>query len=333
MGDILEFVEFFQDHSLWAGFLDRVVASSALDILEHGSESVARGPTHFPNTMKGVKQFLESGFFWAYESREDGWAIRKDDAWIGRARTSGGTINHLLLFTPGMPEWDRHASYGVPKDKIARALSETETRMKGLGPARKVSALRDVASINQPEVTALLVRHLSESDPGVRRAVVQELGSSGDPRAIEPLVPLLAKSRQDPSFYLELVRALTRLGDDRAVEPFLRQLDQGDADLTRILVAGMPELLLQIRTKDLLERGTARLVALHEAAEGIIKGDLVIDPAVKGVKSTEAQSMLDLVRSAIRQLTGREFTGAPACRAWWNDRETREKFLKERTGK
>jgi len=74
----------------------------------------------------------------------------------------------------------------------------------------------------------------------------------------------------------------------------------------------MPELLLQVRTKDLLERGAARLVALYEASEGLIKGDLIMDPAVKGVKPTEAQSMLDLVRSSIRQLTGREFTANDA---------------------
>lgn len=333
IGDTLEFVEFFQDHQLLSGFLDRLVASSALDLLERGSDSVARGPAVFPNSIKGVKQFLESGFFWSFESREDGWGIRKDEGWIGRARTAGGTVNHLLLFTPGAPEWDRRAAYAVPKDKVAKALAETEARMKGLSPARRASALREVASISSPDVTALLARHISEPDPAVRRAVVQELGASGDPRAADALLPLLPKSRQDPPLFAELVRALARLGDDRAVESFLRQLDGGDADLTRVLVAAMPELLLQLRTRDVLERATARLVALYESSEGVIKGDLIIDPAVKGVKATEAQSMLDLVRATIRQLTGREFSGAPSCRAWWNDRETREKYLKERTGK
>jgi hypothetical protein len=64
-----------------------------------------------------------------------------------------------------------------------------------------------------------------------------------------------------------------------------------------------------------------------------MKGDVILDPVVKGMKAGEAQSVLDLVRASLRQLTGREFAGGPACRAWWNDRETREKFLRERTGK
>lgn len=336
IGDTLEFVEVFQDHTLLAGFVDRLVASAALDLLEHGAEAVVRGPGLFPNSIKGVKQFLESGFFWSYESREDGYGIRKDEGWIGRARLTGGAgsaVGHLLLFTPGAPEWDRRAAYSIPRDKIAKALAETETRLKGLTPARRASALRDVASINSPDVTALLARHLTETDPAVRRAVVQELGLSGEPRAADALLPLLPKSRQDPAFYAELVRALSRLGDERAVEPFLRQLDQGDPDLARVIIAGLPEILLQLRTRDTLERAMARLVVIYEASEGMMKGDVILDPVMKNVKAADAQAMLDLVRASVRQLSGKEFSGAPACRAWWNDRETRDKFLKERTGK
>jgi hypothetical protein len=332
-GDTLECVELFQDHTLFAGFLDRMVAAAGLDLLERGSEAVIRGPGLFPNSVKGVKHFLESAFFWTYESRDEGYGIRKDEGWIGRAHVSGGTVNHVLLFTPGAPEWDRRAAYPVPRDKISKALSETEARLKGLGPARKAAAFRDVASINSPDVTALLARHLGETDPTVRRAVIQELGATGDPRAAEPLLLLLPKSRQDVPLFAELVRALARLGDEHAVEPFLRQLDQGDPELARVIIGGMPELLLQLRTRDVLERATARLVQLYEASEGMVKGDVVFDPVMKNVKAADAPLMLDLIRASIRQLIGREFSSAPACRAWWNDRETRDKFLKERTGK
>jgi hypothetical protein len=334
VGDTLEFVELFQDHSVFAGFLDRLIAASALDLLERGGDAVARGPAIYPNSVKGVKQFLESAFFWSYEPREDGFGIRKDDAWIGRARVASGTVSHVLLFTPGVPEWDRRALSSVPRAKMARAIEESEARLKGLGPAKKSAALRDVASIASPEVTALLARHLSETDPEVRRTVVQELGASGDPHAAEALLPLLPKSRTDARMFAELARALSRLGDERAVDPFLRQLDQGDADLGRVLIAAMPELLLQVRSRDILERATGRLVTLYEASEGALKGDVgILDPVVKGMKAAEAQAMLDLVRASLRQLVGREFASAPACRAWWNDRETRDKFLRERTGK
>lgn len=332
-GDTLDFVELFQDHGLFAGFLDRVVSAAALDLFERGSEAVARGPGVFPNSVKGVKQFLESAFFWTYEPRDDGFGIKKDEGWIGRARLSGGTVNHLLLFTPGAPEWDRRSPYAIPRDKMARALAETDLRMKGLGPAKKAAALRDLASVNAPEVTALLVRHLNETDMAVRRTVIQELGATGDARAAEALLPLLPRSRQDVPLYAELVRALSRLGDDRAVEPFLRQLDQGDPELGRVILGGMPELLLQVRNRDLLERAAGRLVSLYEAAEGNMKGDVILDPVVKGMKPADAQAMLELVRTLLRQLIGREFTSASSCRAWWNDRETRDQFLRQRTGK
>ncbi|HLF93456.1 MAG TPA: DUF6569 family protein, partial [Planctomycetota bacterium] len=176
-GDTLEFAELFQDHATFAGFLDRLVAASALDLLERGQEAVSRGPAVFPNSVKGVKQFLESAFFWSYETRDEGYSIRKDEGWIGRARLSGGTVNHVLLFTPGTPDWDRRAAYAIPRDKMAKALAETDARMKGLGPAKKAAALRDLASVNAPEVTAFLVRHLSDADLVVRRTVIQELGS------------------------------------------------------------------------------------------------------------------------------------------------------------
>jgi hypothetical protein len=332
IGEALDFVEVFQDHALLTAYFDRLLAGAALDVLERPADAASKGAA-FPNSVKGVKQFLESAFFWAYEAREDGYGVRKDEAWIGRARLQGGQLAHAVLFSPGAPEWDRRTPYTVPKDKMAKTLAEFETRMKPLGPSRKVAVLRDLASIASAEVTGALLRHLNETDATVRRAVIQELGASGDFRATEPLVQILTRSRGEPALFAETARALCRLGDERAVDPMLRQIDAGDIDPAKVLIQAFPELLLQVRSRDLLERAAGRLVVLYEATEGVLKGDVILDPVAKNIRPTEAKEMVDAVRTSLLQLVGLEFGSAAGCRKWWNGREERERFLKERTGK
>lgn len=333
VGNALEFVELFQDHALFAAYFDRILMGAALDALERTADAPPRGAPTVPNSVRGVKQFLESAFFWTYEAREDGYGIRKDDTGLGRARVTGGFMAHAQLFTPRAPEWDRRTVAPVPKDKMTRVIADYEGRMKTLGPARKAAVLHDLASIGSPEVTVVLVRHLNETDTMIRRAAVQELGASGDLRATEPLVQVLTRSRAELPLYAEAVRALARLGDERAVEPILQQLDGADSEGARVLIQGLPELLLQVRNRELLARATARLVVLFEAAEGVSKGELGLDPVTKNMRPAEAEALAAAARTALTQLVGIEFQSSAGCRKWWNDRETRERFLKERTGK
>jgi hypothetical protein len=52
----------------------------------------------------------------------------------------------------------------------------------------------------------------------------------------------------------------------------------------------------------------------------------------KNLKPAEALTLADAARRALRQLTALDFLEAARYRAWWNERDNREKFLKERTG-
>jgi hypothetical protein len=335
LGDGLEFVEIFQDPTLLAAYMDRLIASAALEFLERPAEGPARLAAAFPNSTKGVRLFLENAFFWSYETRDDGYGVRKEDVWIGRARLTSGVLTHALLMVPGPSEGDRRQAFAVPPEKAAKAIAELESKFKSLGSSRKIAALRDLALINAADVTKALVIHLNETDSAVRRAIIQELGASGDARATEPLLQVMSRSRSDSAVFAESVRALTRLGDPRAVDPMLRQLDGGDLDLARVIVLGMPELLLQVRNRDLLERATGRLVGLYEATEGLSRGDVILDPVAKNARPAEAVALAEITRAALRQLAGQnqDFGTAVSARRWWNDRETKEKFLKERTGK
>jgi hypothetical protein len=312
LGEAVEFVELFPDHATFASTFDRLVAGAALETLERIDPPLRAVPA-FVNSTKGVKQFLESLFFCDYEAREDGYGVRRDDSSVGRARLSGGVVQHALFFASGAPEWERRAAYAVPKDKMKRAIDDVEARMKTLGPLRKIASIRELASINAPEIVPVLLSHLSETDPTLRRAVIQELGASGDKRVTDPLLQLLTRSRQDAPVFAEVVRALARLGDERAVDPLLRHMEAGEAELVRLVALGLPELLLRIRTRDLLERSMGRLIALFEGAE--------------------AQVVVEAVRTALRLVVGVEFSSAAGSRKWWNDRDSRERFLRERTGK
>ncbi|HZE98673.1 MAG TPA: HEAT repeat domain-containing protein, partial [Planctomycetota bacterium] len=332
--DSLEFVEIFPDHALFSAYFERLLAGAALDLLEKG-DGPSRAASPFPNTMKGVKQLLESAFLCTYDTREDGFAVRRDEAVVGRVRLDNGTLQHAVLFASGAPEAERKASYTVPKDKIKKALDEYEARLKTLGPARKSAVIHEMGSINAPDITLALARHLTEQDTTVRRAAIQELGQTGDPQATDNLLTLLQTIQgKDPSVYAETVRALARLGHDRSVDALLRQLDSGDADLARVTVQALNDLLLQVKTRQVLERATGRLIGLFESSEGVSKGDTtVLDPVVKSMRPTDAQSVMESIRTLLKQLVGIEFSSSTGARKFWMDRDARERFLQGRTSK
>ena len=331
--DALEFVELFPDHALFSAYFERLVAGAALDLLERG-DAATRSPAAYPNSMKGVKQLLESAFVSTYDAREDGFGVRRDEAPVGRVRLSDGVLQHAVLFASGAPDWERKTAYTVPTDKVKKATDEYEARLKTLGPARKSGVIHDMGSINAPDITVALMRHLAEPDTAVRRAAIQELGYTGDPKATDTLLILLPRSVTEPPIFTETVRALVRLGHERSVDALLKQLDAGDAELTKVTVQGLNDLLLQVKTRDVLERATARLVALFESSEGVSKGDTtVLDPIVKGMRPAEAQGVLESVRTLLKNLVGIEFSSSTGARKFWNDREARERFLQGRLSK
>jgi hypothetical protein len=332
--EALEFVEIFPDHALFSAYFERLVGGAALDHLERG-DGPARAVSAFPNSMKGVKQLLEGAFTCTYDAREDGFAVRREEAAVGRVRIVQGTLQHAVLFAAGAPDVERKTAYTVPRDKMVKAVAEYESRIKTLGPARKAAVLHELGSINAPDVTIALARHLNEPDTAVRRAAIQELGLTADPKATETLLQLLqTRNASEPAVFAECVRALAKLGHERSVDPLLRQLDSGDADMARVIVQGLNDLLLQVKTRDTLERATARLIALFEASEGVSKGDTtILDPVVKSMRPADAQVVLESVRTLLKQLVGIEFSTATGARKFWSDRDARERFLQGRTSK
>lgn len=334
LGDTVEQVEVFRNNGLLASYYDRIVAAAVLDLLERSNDPASRAPAPYPNTVKGVKHFLESAFSMQYDLREGGLAVRKDDVRVGRASVSGGGIQHAFFFASGAPEWDRRASLPVKGEKLAKVLAEYEDRMKATPDAnRKVEVVRELASLKVPEALTVLVNHMSEPALAVRRAVIEQMGDLGDRRAYEPLSQLLPRSRKDAPVFSATAQALSRLGDERAVDLLFRQGDGGDPELGRVVVLALPELLLQVRTRDVLEKSVGRLVSIHESADTGAKGEALSDPMTKGLRPAEASIVSEAARTALRQVTGQDLASPLEYRKWWNDREKRDRFLKERTGK
>jgi hypothetical protein len=328
-GDAIDSVELFPDHVLFSAYYERLIAGAALDLLEKADGSRSASP--FPNTMKGVKQFLESAFTSQYDARDDGFAVRRDEMSVGRVRTSGGSLQHAVLFAAGAPEWERKGAYTVPKEKVKKALDEIEAKLKNVGPARRILLIHELGSIASPDVVDILKKHLVETDTAVRRAAVQELGASGDVRASDLLLAFLRSTQETPVF-TETVRALTRLGHERSVEPLIKQLDAGDAELAQVILQSISDLLLSVKNRDVLERATARLVALFEASESVSRGDLTInDLVVKNMRPADAGAVMEAVRNTLKRLVGIEFQTAGGARKFWSDRDARERYLQGRT--
>jgi hypothetical protein len=217
---------------------------------------------------------------------------------------------------------------------MKKALDEYEVRLKAVGPARKAATIREMASIGSPEAVPVLIRHLTESDATVRRAVIQELGGSADPRATEALVAQLPRNLQDSPVFAEMVRALAKLGHERAVDPLLKLLDTGEAELALVILQGLSDVLLQVKNRDVLERATARIILLFEASEAVSKGDLTInDIVVKNMRPADAAAVMESVRTSLKRLVGIEFTSSTSARKFWNDRDARERYLQIRTSK
>jgi hypothetical protein len=328
IGDGLDHVEIFQNPALFRAYFDRLLKAAALDVLERpadGGRSAA-----FPNTVKGVKQFLESAFFSAYDVREDGFVVRKDTAWRGRACVTAAGLHHAVLFAAPAPAWDRRAAVEIPKEKMKAALAEYEKRFKDGGPLARAAILQEMGSLGARDAVPLLLSHVADADPAVRRAAVRELGGSGDPRAtMELKEKVLVPSRKEPMLFEEVVKALARLGHEPSVDPLLKQLDGSDPDLSRTTLRALPELLREVRNRDLLDKAVSRLIRAYEAADSAAqKGDRgQDDPMTRGVKQDDARLLADAVRLALVQITGLDHDRPAPYSAWWSDGRNKKSFL------
>jgi serine/threonine-protein kinase len=73
-----------------------------------------------------------------------------------------------------------------------------------------------------------LIKALRDEDWWVRERAIDALGKNRDPRAVEPLLALLARHERTAPL---CAKALAAIGDARAIEPIVRLLETGPAEL------------------------------------------------------------------------------------------------------
>ena len=100
---------------------------------------------------------------------------------------------------------------------------------------------------------------------------IEVLGSSGDPRAVDPLVALLAQ----PLFAIEATHALGHTGDDRATPALILLLGRDDLGLVRAAAAALAEihrhLYERLGSTELVERRLAHARRRRSPARAIAR--------------------------------------------------------------
>jgi HEAT repeat protein len=89
----------------------------------------------------------------------------------------------------------------------------------------KTEVLKSVLISYGPEAVPALVASLRE--PGENRLVLSVLGELKDPRAVEPLLAMLADPDREPHIDADIIWVLGRIGDGRALAPLAEMLKHG----------------------------------------------------------------------------------------------------------
>ena len=88
----------------------------------------------------------------------------------------------------------------------------------------RVAAARELGSSGDQRAVKPLIAALGDQDWSVREAAARALGELGDARAVQPLIPALGDRDEDWRVREAAARALGELGDARAVQPLIKAL-------------------------------------------------------------------------------------------------------------
>ncbi|MHC4608372.1 MAG: HEAT repeat domain-containing protein, partial [Planctomycetota bacterium] len=333
VNDGAEYAVVFEDHSLFLRYFDPLVASAAVEVLQRGP---GKGRTGMPNTLVGVNRLVQQAFQGTYDAGRGATRIRLSDRTIGTSFVWNGVPVRTVLYGAPLPETGK-VQYAIPKEKAVRVVETYRKRFDGAPPSTRARLARDLGCVDSPRAAYLLKEWLADKDLAVRRAVLEALARCGDPkddRLAEGLVAMLKENRKNPALFRSIAETLAKLGNPAAVDDFLGYLDSSDPMHVDAMVATLPELLLQVRDRRILEKAIRRLITLYEAAETSIRQNE--QPTGQPPRKPDARNYKALVgplEKVLQLVTGKAFATAAGFRAWWNDRTERETFLRERTGR
>ncbi len=308
IGDRLEYAEVFPDHATFCAAYERILRAAALEATMRMALPPQKSAGGLPGSVAGVKRLIESAFEASNDTEGDAVVLRRDSEAIGSALVARGVAAHVVLFAGGGMEPPR-ATVKLLTAKRDAFLSDYDQKVKAGSLAVRSAVFDELATLPVPEATKWLGAHLTDADVGTRRAVILALGRRNDPIAVDWLLNILNDAGRNPALFPPTVQSLAKLGHVKAVDPFLRLLEGRELEPALIVAAALPELLLQLRDRDVLSAAVGRIMSAYEQ-EGA--------PA-------EYQAAL---RGTLQITTGKSFTNPVDARRWWN--EHGRKFVDER---
>ena len=177
---------------------------------------------------------------------------------------------------------NRMGTHGIAQSLLVELLADYRSHVRQRvvaamgGVGETVEALVELV---EQENTQADTKALLELDK-TRRNAIAALGQLGSPRAVEPLVGLLAQ--QDSSYRGNAAEALGRLGDPSAVEPLVTALV--DDDLTHLDATAFTEALIGLGEPGVVEPLVLELLNFHhgsgrDAPEALRS---LVDPKILG---------------------------------------------------
>ncbi|MBW3623712.1 MAG: HEAT repeat domain-containing protein [Armatimonadetes bacterium] len=149
------------------------------------------------------------------------------------------------------PAGDALTKIGRPALEPVRPLIHTEGDKKRIRELRlKMASM--LGSFDDQTVTPDLLRHIDDTDPGMRRQVIRTLAGLQDQQATMDLIRVM---KEDPQVRLDAITALGETRDPRAVDPLVDQFDNYNYDvpanaitaLSKIGPPALPRLLKEAK--------------------------------------------------------------------------------------
>jgi HEAT repeat protein len=172
--------------------------------------------------------------------------------------------------------------------------------------SKEIDSLRYLAyclgTSEDPRAVEPLIRQLEDNDAGVRVSAAEALGELGEKQAVEPLIRLLQDD--NASVRMAVARALGELGEKQAVEPLIRQLEDNDASVRGTVAEALGELgekrAVEPLIRQLEDNDASVRVSVAEAL-GELGERQAVEPLIRrlqdndvGVRGTVAEALGEL---------------------------------------
>jgi len=147
---------------------------------------------------------------------------------IGSALSSNPMM-HQGKVTPGVDDYLSRAQ----QESSFKIIKDVKLGLKDADPNVRVTELKKLVPLRDPEVDTILIESMSDPDIRVKMKAIDILGSRESNAAVPPMSQMLFLRSTEPIVKLHLVAALGRIGDSGGTLPVMQYMEQQDDDRAR----------------------------------------------------------------------------------------------------